>query len=169
MVIVKKRIDLKDVLMDSFVIGVKEPYYQIIGENGQNITIVSPGKNGNEFNKTYGQFNISSGPEIYHVLYGQGVMALQRDDEEGEAKEFKIASLRPGVTVEVPSGLGQLMANVGKTYLVVIDNGLKPSGSKNEMIKQRRGLAYYIVDKKGEIGFEFNPNYKMHPEISTFQ
>ena len=163
------RVQLKEVLMDYKDQGVKEPYFIIRGEAGQNITLLTPGKNGDEFNKTYGHFHKYQGVEVYSVVYGQGVLILQRNDETGEAKEFKVASLRSGTTVEIPSGYGHCLVNVGKTYLVVIDNA--PYGVKFhdlECVKQKKGFAYYVIDKKGEIGFEANPHYKIHPQVSTY-
>lgn len=162
------RQELKDVLMDTKAPGVKEPYFVIYGEGGQNITVITPGLNGVEFNKTYGHFHTSQEVEIYHVVYGQGVLIMQRNDEEGEAKEIRVVGLRQGSTVEIPAGYGHTIANVGKHYLVVIDNGsLGTRGDNIKDIQERHGLAYYIIDKKGEVGFEPNPHYHIHPQIST--
>lgn len=163
------RKDLKDVLMDFKAPGVKEPYFIIQGEGGQNITVITPGTNGVEFNKTFGHFHELQEVEIYNVVYGQGVLLMQRNDEGGEAKEVRIVGLRPGSVVEVPAGYGHIIVNVGKNYLVVIDNA--PSGYKGnniETIRSKHGLAYFVVDKKGEVGFEPNPNYHLHPQISMF-
>lgn len=162
------REELKDVLMDPKSPGVKEPYFVIRGEGGQNITVLTPGLNGNEFNKTYGHFHNYQGVEIYHVVYGQGVLVMQRNDENGEAKEVKVVGLRSGMTAEIPSGYGHCLVNIGKTYLVVVDNAPNMKDSHNfEPVKEKHGFAYYVVDKRGEVGFEANPNYKMHPQIST--
>lgn len=168
MIQTRTRQELKDVLMDPQAPGVKEPYFVIRGEGGQNITVLTPGLNGQEFNKTHGHFHNYQGIEIYHVVYGQGVLMIQRNDEGGEAKEVKIVSLRPGMTVEIPIGYGHALANVGKTYLVVIDNSPNiPNAHNLEPVKEKHGLAYYIVDKRGEVGFESNPHYKLHPQIVT--
>ncbi len=160
--------ELKDVLMDDKAPGVKEPYFIISGEGGQNIIIISPGVNGIEFNKIYGHFHNYKEVEIYHVVYGQGVLIMQRNDDNGEAKEIRIVGLRPTSIVEIPAGYGHTIANVGKNYLVVIENsplGVQENSIKD--IKDKHGLAYYIIDKKGEVGFEPNPNYHIHPQIST--
>lgn len=164
----RTRQELKDVLMDPKGPGVTEPYFVIRGEAGQNITVLTPGLNGNEFNKTYGHFHNYQGMEIYNVVYGQGVLVMQRNDENGEAKEVRVVSLRSGMSVEIPSGYGHCLVNVGKTYLVVIDNAPDFKNAHNfEPVKDKRGLAYYVVDKRGEVGFEPNPNYRLHPQIST--
>jgi len=147
--------------------GVKEPYF-VIREIGQNITIISPGKNGTEFNKTYGHFHNYLGIEIYNCLFGQGVLIMQRNDEDGEPKEFKVVTLHSGKQVEVPSGFGHSVVNIGKSFLVMLDNAPDFTKAHNfEPVKDKRGFAYYIVEKKGEIAFEMNPHYRIHPQIST--
>lgn len=168
MIEARSKQELKDVLMDPKALGVKDPYFVIRGEAGQNITIITPGLNGQEFNKTYGHFHKYQEVEIYHVVYGQGVLIMQRNDENGEAKEIKVVSLRPGTTVEVPAGYGHTLINVGKIYLVVIDNAPnEPNVNDFEPIKVKQGFVYYVVDKKGEVGFEPNPHYRLHPQISV--
>lgn len=169
MITARTRQELKDVLMDPKSPGVKDPYFVIRGDEGQNITILSPGKNGNEFNKTYGHFHNYQGVEMYRVVYGQGILVMQRNDGDGEAKEIRVTSLRPGMVVEVPVGYGHALANIGKTYLVVIDDAPNISKAHNfELVREKHGLAYYVVDKKGEVGFEPNPNYRLHPQIATY-
>ncbi|MBI4040088.1 hypothetical protein HY389_01905 [Candidatus Daviesbacteria bacterium] len=169
MITAKIRSELKDVLAQPSASGVREPYFVIHGEGGQNVTVLTPGKNGNEFNKTYGHFHNYTGIEIYHVVYGVGVLIMQRNDEAGEAKEVKVVPLRAGQTVEIPAGYGHALINVGKTYLVVVDNAPNtPKAHDYGPVKEKHGFAYYVVDKKGEIGFETNPNYKHHPQITTY-
>lgn len=167
MIITKTHKEIEDVLMAPKAKGVKEPYF-VIREVGQNITIVSSGKNGDEYNKTYGHFHTYMGVEIYTCLYGQGLLIMQRNDEEGEAKEFKVVALHSGKQVEVPSGFGHALINISKSFLVVLDNAPDFVGSHNyEPVKGKIGFAYYVVEKKGEIAFEKNPNYRVHPQIST--
>lgn len=167
MITTKTGQELKDVLMDPKATGVKEAYF-VIHSDDQNITALSPGKFGVEFNKTYGHFHNYQGVEIYNCLYGQGILVMQRNDEDGEAKEFKIVTLHPGRQVGIPAGFGHSIINVGKGFLVVLDNAPNSSKAHNyKPVKEKRGFAYYIVEKKGEVGFEANPNYKVHPQIST--
>ncbi len=168
MITSKSRADLKEVLMDPKNPGIKEPYFVIHGESEENITVLSPGKNGIEFNKTFGHFHNYNGVEIYHCLFGQGVLLLQRNDETGEAKEFRIISLRPGITAEIPAGYGHALVNTGKHFLIVVDNAPNnPKAHDYETVKNKKGLAYYIVDKQGDISFEENPSYKYHPQITS--
>ena len=141
----------------------------MIKGKGQNITVLSPGLNGVEYNKTFGHFHKFLGIEIYVCLYGQGILIMQRNDEFGEAKEFKVITLNSGKQVEIPSGYGHCVYNIGKGYVVFLDNSGEKADKWHdyEPVSQKQGFAYYIVEKKGEIAFEPNPNYKVHPQITS--
>ncbi len=163
----KKVKDLKPVIMRGVKIEVDNPYY-LIEDNGQVIFVVSSGKNGSEFNKMVGYFNDYPGMQTYQCLYGQGILIMQRNDDLGEAKEFKVVSLNPGRQVLVPIGWGMCLANTGNNLLVVLRNSfLNEKNLDEKPILEKGGFAYYIVEKKGEIGFEPNPNYHLHPQITT--
>lgn len=153
--------------MDSSSTKVEDPYY-VITDAEQKIFVVSPGKNGDEFNKTVGYINTYPGAEVYVCLYGQGVLIMQRSDVELGAKEFKVVTLNPGRVIEVPVGWARCLVNVGKTYLVVLDNlVVEKKYLDSKYILEKKGLVYYIVEKKGEVGFERNPNYSLYPQITT--
>lgn len=167
MVITKTRREIKPVLMSPKARGVKEPYY-LIQDGEQIIFVVSPGQNGAEFNKTTGYFSKFPAILTYQCLYGQGLLLMQRNDELEEAKEFKVITLHPGRQVAVPASWAMCLVNVGRGFLVVVRNGLiDPKDLDSRPIEEKQGLAYYIVEKKGEIGFEPNPNYSVHPQIAT--
>lgn len=167
MVITKKSKDIKPVLRDKKAKIIKEPYY-LIETNGQVIFIISPGLNGSEYNKTEGYFSSFPGIQIYQCLYGQGIALLQRNDESGLAKEFKVVTLRPGRQFGVPASWAISLVNIGKNFLVVLGNIQYDSKYLySQSLIERQGLSYYVVEKKGEIGFEQNPNYTVHPQIAT--
>ena len=166
MVISKKIKDLKPVLMEDTG-TIKTPYYTI-ADGEQLIFVISPGKNGSEFNKTLGYFSNFPGMQSYQCLYGQGILIMQRNDETGEAKEFKVVTLKTGRQVSVPAGWGMCIVNTGSSFLVVLRSSfLDESFEDLKPVIERHGFAYYIVEKKGEISFERNPNYFVHPQIST--
>lgn len=166
MVITKTHQDLKDVLLEPKAVGVKDAYFILQGE-GQNITIIASGNNGREFNKTHGHFKKSQTAENLYCLYGQGLLVMQRNDEVGEAKEFKVVSLNPGKQVMIPAGFGSTVINIGKAFLVILDHStLTPQAYNMLSVKAKKGFAYYVVEKKGEISFEQNPHYLVHPQIT---
>lgn len=164
MVIKKDSKDLKPVLMDPKVKIIKHPYYLITDDN-QTIYVVTSGLNGVEFNKTVGFKSSFERVTLYQCLFGQGILLLQRDDEEGEVKEFKVVTLNSGRQVGIPAGWISSLVNVGKNFLVVLKS--EASEDNAESAIEKRGLAYYVVEKKGEIAFEQNPNYSIHPQITT--
>src|SRR3989344_1974159 len=147
MITVKTHQDLEDVLMEPKAPGIKDAYFVLPGD-GQNITAIVSGNNGREFNKTHGYFNESQTVEILNCLYGQGLLVMQRNDEAGEAKEFKMVSLNPGKQVIIPAGFGFSVINIGKIFLVVLDNSASTQAADNQL-KAKRGFAYYVVEKKG--------------------
>lgn len=165
MIITKAYKDLMPVLMEKAKKGIKTPYYLII-DTDQVIFAISPGRNGSEFNKTSGYFNDFPGVQTYNCLYGSGILLMQRNDEFEEAKEFKMVRLNPHRQVNVPSGWFVCLVNTGGNFLIVLRNSALSEKYKiPESILGKRGFAYYVVEKKGEITFEPNPNYRVHPQI----
>lgn len=162
--------ELKDVLLDPKGISNKESYFTIANEKSdENFTVVNPGKNGIEFNKTIGFVHKFPGVLVYRCIYGQGIIMIQNNDDNGEAKEVKLNSLRTGVEIEVPFGYAHTIINTGRGFLITVDNSSKQDRFiDNKLIKQRHGLAYYVVDRKGDVAFEKNPHYNFHPQISMY-
>ncbi len=153
--------------MDPSAPGVKEPFFILEGKE-QVIFIVSPGLNGNEFNKTLGDFYLYQAMQVFTVAFGQGVLLMQRNDESGEAKEFKFVNLYPGRSIAVPSGWAVCLVNTGKNYLMVVRNSiLSDKYLDSKPITEKQGLAYYVIDKKGDISLTKNPNYRVSPQITT--
>lgn len=167
MIIVRKTADLKPFLMKGVKGEIKEPY-SLIKSNTQLIFVVSPGRNGIEFNKTMGYFNNFPGMQTFQCLYGSGILIMQRNDQLDEAKEFKVVSLNAGRQVLVPASWGMCLVNTGNNFLVVLRNSFLDAKYKDvKSLVAKKGFAYYIVEKKGEISFAKNPNYRVHPQIMT--
>ncbi len=165
MIITKTQDDLKPVLMDPMGKKIKNPYYLIVDKE-QVIFVVSPGRNGIEFNKTGGYFNSFPGMQTFLCLYGSGILLMQRNDEFG-AKEFKMVILNSQKQVNVPASWAVCLVNTGNNLLVVLRNSMLDEKYQNSKpIIEKRGLVYYVVEKKGEIAFDQNPNYQLHPQIS---
>jgi oxalate decarboxylase/phosphoglucose isomerase-like protein (cupin superfamily) len=159
--------DLKPVLMEGYGKRVNTPYY-VIEDTNQILFVVSSGKNGIEFNKTTGYFCRFPGVQTYLCLYGSGILLMQRNDEEEEAKEFKVVTLNPGRQTFVPAGWAMCLVNTGNSFLVVLRGSkLDEKDLDLKSVIAKSGLAYFVVEKKGEIVFEQNPSYKLHPQIAT--
>lgn len=167
MVISKSYKDIKGVLLDPKSRSIKEPYY-LIEDKEQVIFVLSAGQNGSEYNKTEGYFSSFPGVQTYQSLYGQGIMLMQRNDEGEEVKEFKVVSLSSGKIVTVPAGWAMCLCNTGSNLLVVLRNSvIEDKYLDSKPIFEKGGLAYFVVEKRGEIAFEQNPKYSVHPQITT--
>lgn len=166
MIITKTALDLKPVLMKGAKAKIKHPYY-LIKESEQVIFVVTPGRNGVEFNKTLGYFSNFPGMQTYQCLYGSGILLMQRNDL-GEVKEFKVVTLNFGRQVLVPAGWGVCFVNTGNNFLILLRNSLLDEKYQDpKPILAKGGLAYFVVEKKGEISFTENPSYSFHPQITT--
>jgi len=158
--------DLRPVLMDKTGNAIKFPYY-LIEDKDQVIFVVTPGRNGVEFNKTAGYFSNFPGMQTFHSLYGSGILLMQRNDEAGEVKEFRVVTLNPGKQALVPAGWAMCLVNTGSSLLVVLRTSLLDEKMMaTKPIIEKGGLAYFVVERKGEIVFEQNPKYTIHPQIA---
>lgn len=165
MIVSKTSKDLKPVLMEGVKGEVKNPYF-LIKDKDQVIYVVSSGRNGVEFNKTVGYFSNFPGMQTFQCLYGSGIVVMQRNDDLGEVKEFKVVSLNFGKQVLIPASWGMGLINTGNNFLVVLRNsGLEEKYKDPKPVISKKGFAYYVVEKKGEISFKQNPNYRVHPQI----
>lgn len=167
MIITKTKNALKPVLLERGREGTKIAYYLIVDKE-QVLFVVLPGLSGREFNKTLGYLSEYAGMQTYSCLYGSGILLMQRSDELGEAKEFKVLILSPLKQVNVPAGWSICLVNTGNKLLVVLRNSaLDEKRFISKPIMEKQGFNYYVVDKKGEISFEPNSNYSVHPQITT--
>lgn len=167
MIIAKTFKDLEPILMEHMKTKVKTPYY-LIADKEQVIFVVSTGHSGIEFNKTLGYLNESPGMQTYQCLYGSGILLMQRNDELGEAKEFKMVILNPLKQVTVSVGWVTCFVNTGNNFLVVLRNSVLDEKLEiSRSIIEKKGFNFYVIKKKGEIAFEPNPNYHIHPQITT--
>lgn len=162
--------------MDPAGIGPSVHYYMIRGGTDQrNITVWEPGTVSGEYIKTYGHYHIGQLDEAYWVLLGDGIVLQQKLVTDGDAMQadrvevFRAIQVKAGDSVYMPPGFGHLMANIGKTYLVMADDSpvdfgggdsvSMPGHADYTMVKQMHGFAYYVVEKDGKPALKKNPLY----------
>ncbi len=169
---------MKEVLMDENGEGPAIHYYMIRGGIKQkNITVWEPGTISGEYIKTYGHYHVGKLSETYWFIYGEGIALIQKlaVDDKGEmiadvVEEFKVVPAVMGEKLFIPSGYGHLVANIGKTYFVTIDDSpvnfgdhdpaSLPGHANYELVKKMRGFAYYVVEHQGKPALKKNPRYK---------
>ena len=164
--------------MDPNGIGPAIHYYMIRGGSDQkNITVCEPGTISGEYIKTYGHYHVGDLSETYWIIYGQGVVLLQKlaENENGEmiadeVEEFKAILVKAGQEVFMPAKFGHLVANTGETYFATADDSPVdfedkdpasfPGHADYELVKKMRGFAYYVVEHDGKPTLKKNPLYK---------
>lgn len=175
---------MKDVLMSPEASGPAIHYYMIRGgTDKRNVTVLESGTVGGEYIKTYGHYHIGNLDETYWIAEGEGIVILQNrklDDggksTEDEVESFQAIAVKKGNSVFIPSGMGHLLLNTGKTWLVTIDNSpvnfeeadpvSLPGHADYEPVRKMRGFAYYVVEENGKPTLKKNSKYKNVPEVS---
>jgi glucose-6-phosphate isomerase, archaeal len=137
------------------------------------LTLIPPGKIGQEFNKTVGHYHaVMPGtkfgyPEVYEVLNGHALFLLQKMDATFEDLITVIAiEAKAGQKVIYPPNYGHALINVGDEALIT-SNWVGDNFERvYNPISARHGMAYYVVaDHQNGFKFVENPNYQDHPKV----
>lgn len=170
---------LKPVLKDPNSFG-PDPVYWVFSEvtegrpeqsegskSWANVTVIAPGKIGEEYPKTFGHYHGTDVDEVYHLIEGEGVLLLQKKfiDENGnwikeKVEEVVLIKAKPGDEVVITPEWGHSWSNIGKGPLLSFDNwraGHSPTDYSD--IEALQGLAYYLVEEAGKVTAVANPNY----------
>lgn len=146
------------------------------------VTVVLPGKMGDEFSKTIGHYHsFEEGtqvryPEVYEVLYGRVFFIIQSATPDLEQlQETYAIKMERGEKVLIPPGFGHVLVN--PTDDAVITANWQPSKNVSDYssYEKHSGAAYYIVESErlGQSGktsteskFVPNLNYKTLPKLA---
>ncbi|MEX1061921.1 MAG: glucose-6-phosphate isomerase family protein [Patescibacteria group bacterium] len=140
--------------------------YIVVRNPGRNLTITPPVKlGGSEYPKTYGHFHNPPYAETYQVLVGKAGFLIQKE-AAGKVTDAQLQIVLPGVKFTVPAGYGHICLNLGDDYLITLDNH-DPAHFENDYqpIKEKKGMAYYILDKGGKVEAVPNPAYGPVPPL----
>lgn len=178
---------MQEVLMDPNAEGPAVHYHMVRGGSDQrNITVWEPGKVGEEYIKTYGHYHVGELDETYWVIFGEGVVLVQKRvvDESGNPKDDEIEEayavhVKSGDAIFIPAEWGHLVANVSKTFFVTADDSpvnfgdddpvSLPGHADYEAVKRMQGFCYYIVEKDGKPALVKNERYKKVPALSIIE
>ncbi len=160
-----------------------DPVYWVFSEvsanRWENMTVIVSGLYGDEYPKTFGHYHEVGVDETYHLVAGDGVLQLQKKKIvagkwiQDEVEEVFLVRAKPGDNLLITPEYGHSLSNISKGPLISFDDwrsGHQPSDY--EVIEKLQGLAYYLVEEKGEVRAIPNPNYKNLPEpqwITTAQ
>lgn len=173
---------MKEVLLHPEAEGPEVHYYMIRGGvDKTNITVWETGTIGGEYIKTYGHYHIGELDETYTVLQGEGIVLLQKRGQDAsgnpvddEIEKFIAITVKKGDSVFIPSDIGHLVVNTGKTWLVTSDDSpvnfeevdpvSLPGHADYQAVQKMKGFAYYVIEENGKPALVKNPNYKVIPE-----
>ncbi len=174
---------MRDVLMDPNEEGPVVHYHMVRGGSEQkNITVWEPGLVGGEYIKTYGHYHVGKLDETYWVLFGEGVVLVQKRAVDGsgnpineEIEEMYVVHVKAGDAIFIPAEWGHLVANISRTFFVTADDSpvnfeevdpvSLPGHADYEAVKAMQGFAYYVVERDGKPVLVKNEKYKKVPEI----
>lgn len=141
------------------------------------ITAIRAGTVNGEFKKTSGHFHgfipgtAYPYPEVYEVLQGRAAFILQKSvnshlDEELQIDDVRIVVVNEGESIAIPPFYGHGSVNIGDEMLLFSNLAVCSCPLDYDSVKNRRGLAYYLVEADNEDRFEAipNPNYSRLPE-----
>jgi len=155
---IRKLEDMREVLMNPEAEGPKSVYAVVRGN--PNITVLVPGKIGQEFTKTLGHYHKDNRSETYKVLFGEGKMLIQNRN----ADDVQLLEMRAGETVVIPESYAHTMINTGEGPLITTDDtpaNAETNVNDYEPIREKRGFAKYVVENEnGEIELVLNPAYE---------
>lgn len=169
--------EMRDVLQNPEAIGPDVIYtvYRDVPDEGKpegmraDVTVISPGKLGQEYHKTYGHYHQGEGVETYKLLSGEGVILIQKPDFNLENIEaVRLVKLPPNQLIDIPSGWGHVLVNTGSSELITV-NYLSPETENiYSTYEKKHGAAYYIIENDGKAEPEVNSNYQNIPEPQAF-
>ena len=114
------------------------------GELMHGISIVHPGKVGDEYFMTKGHFHtVLDTAEVYYCLKGQGTMVMETPEGDWSVKE-----LRPGCVLYVPPCWAHRYVNIGQQDLVTFFVYPGNAGHDYGTIEQQ-GFRKLVVERDG--------------------
>ncbi len=173
---------MQQVLMHPTAAGPAIHYYMIRGgTDKKNITTWESGTVGGEYIKTYGHYHVGALDETYWVIFGEGIVLLQKRKKDAEGnpiddniETFYAVALKAGEEIFIPSEYGHLMLNTGNTWLVTADDSPVNFGEVDAVslpghadylpVQKMQGFAYYVVEENGAPQLVKNLKYKEIPE-----
>jgi glucose-6-phosphate isomerase len=129
------------------------------------ITVIEPGKVGEEFIKTKGHYHSLvpgtdlSYPEVYEVIEGEVEYLIQTRPNDKKETEVVIIKAGVGDKIIVPPGYGHVSVNVGK--IPSVSSNLQkrdlPAGADYGGFEYFHGGALYRTER----GWQENPEYQI--------
>ena len=133
---------------------IKRP--EVAGELIQGVSIIHPGKVGDEYFMTKGHFHkVLDTGEIYYCLSGQGVMVMETPEGEWNNLEF-----HPGNVLYVLPRWAHRSVNTSLTEDLVFFFAYPGNAGHDYGTIERQGFRKLVVEKDGKPALVDNPRWK---------
>ena len=134
------------------------------------ITVLVPAQIGQEYTKTFGHYHPKAPggayyPEVYEVIHGKAVYALQHRAEDGRIDDVLGIPALAGDKVFMLPGYGHATINIGDTPLVMANWVAGEFNSEYGDYQERHGAAYYALAGAEAVRWERNARYDNPPEV----
>jgi glucose-6-phosphate isomerase len=128
------------------------------GELMSGITMVHPGKVGEEYFMTKGHFHtVLDAAEIYYCLKGQGAMVMETPEGESAIEE-----LRPGRVLYVPPRWAHRSVNTGQHDNLMMFFAYPANAGHDYGTIEQQGFRKLVVERDGRPQVIDNPRWHQH-------
>jgi len=129
---------------------------EVSGELIHGISILYPGKIGNEYYMTKGHFHtVLDTAEIYYCLQGGGVMVMETP--EGD---WKVEELRPGNVLYVPPRWAHRSVNTRNDIALITFFAYPGNAGHDYGTIETQGYRKLVIEKQGQSELIDNPRWK---------
>lgn len=126
------------------------------GELMSGLSIVHPGRVGNEFFMTKGHFHtVLETAEIYYCLKGEGVMVMETP--EGD---WAVEALRPGRVLYIPPRWAHRSVNTGQAEDLVTFFAYPGHAGHDYGTIEQQGFRKLIIEENGQPKIVDNPRWR---------
>ena len=127
----------------------------VAGEIAHGISIVHPGKIGDEYFMTKGHFHaVLDTAEFYQCLAGNGFMVMETP--EGD---WAVEAMRPGVVIYIPPRWGHRSVNTGRAADLIMFFGYPANAGHDYGSIERQGFRKLVIERDGEPAIVDNPRW----------
>ena len=133
---------------------------QVVGELLMGISIVRPGRVGNEYYMTKGHFHtVLETSEMYYCLRGTGFMVMETP--EGD---WAVEALKPGTVLYVPPRWAHRSVNTGDQENLITFFTYPGNAGHDYGTIERQGFRKLVLDRQGTPEIADNPRW-MPPDV----
>ena len=138
------------------VYDIKRP--ELAGELMYGITLIHPGKVGDEYFMTKGHFhNVIETAEIYYCLKGEGMMVMETPEGEWSVEE-----LHSGRVLYVPPRWAHRSVNTGRRDNLVMFFAYPANAGHDYGTIEQQGFRKLVVERDGRPQVIDNPRWHPH-------